>query len=172
MDRVSIKDYMVQIREKQNEMLKGKLYNINMRLYNNNEEYRKIIKSIIDLMSRILYIDFIDYPSLKGISGANVGIPFNIIVIKIDQVTKQMLNPTIIKRFGKDIRSTSNCGSLLLSEDVTILRSETVEVAYCDLNGNKKIEKFSGSNGFTIQHEIEHNLGITLLDTKKEKDKL
>lgn len=168
----SIKDYIVQIREQQNETLTRKLHDVNIRLYNNNKEYRKIVKSIIDLMSRILYMDFMDYPPLKGISGANVGIPFNIIVIKTNQVTKQMLNPTVIKRFGKDIRLTSNCGSLLLSEDVTILRNETVEVTYYDLNGNKKIEKFSGNNGFTIQHEIEHNLGITLLNTRKEEDRL
>lgn len=173
MDRVSIKDYIVQIKEKQNEMLKGKLYNINMRLYNNNEEYCKVIKSIIDLMSRILYMDFIDYPPLKGISGANVGIPFNIIVIKINETTKQMLNPIIIKKIGKDIRLTSNCGSLLLSENVTVLRNEIIEVEYYDLNGNKKMEKFSKNDGgFTIQHEIEHNLGITLLNTKKEENRL
>lgn len=168
----SIKDYMVQIREQQNETLTRKLHDVNIRLYNNNKEYRKIVKSIIDLMSRILYMDFTDYPSLKGVSGANVGIPFNIIVIKINEVTKQMLNPAIIKKTGKDIELTSNCGSLLLSEDVTVLRSEIIEVVYYDLNGDKKIEKFSRNNGFTIQHEIEHNLGITLLNTKKEENKL
>ena len=168
----SIKDYMVQIREQQNETLTRKLHDVNIRLYNNNKEYRKIVKSIIDLMSRILYMDFTDYPSLKGVSGANVGIPFHIIVTKINEVTKQMLNPAIIKKTGKDIELTSNCGSLLLSEDVTVLRSEIIEVVYYDLNGDKKIEKFSRNNGFTIQHEIEHNLGITLLNTKKEENKL
>jgi peptide deformylase len=118
-------------------------------------------------------MDFVDYPPLKGISGANVGIPFNVIVIKINEITKQMLNPKIIKRAGKDIRLTSNCGSLLLSESVTVLRNEIVEIEYYDLNGNKKVEKFSESNGgFTIQHEIEHNLGITLLNSGKEENKL
>ena len=169
----SIKDYIVQIREQQNETLTRKLHDVSIRLYSNNKEYRKIVKSVIDLMSRILYIDFVDYQPLKGISGANVGIPFNIVVIKIDETTKQMLNPIITKKVGKDIRSTSNCGSLLLSENVVVLRSEIIEVAYYDLNGNKKIERFSENDGgFTIQHEIEHNLGITLLDARKEKDRL
>jgi peptide deformylase len=169
----SIRDYIVQIREQQNEILTRKLHDVNMRLYNNNREYCKIVKSVINLMSRILYMDFVDYPPLKGISGANVGIPFNVIVIKIDETTKQMLNPKIIKKAGKGIRLTSNCGSLLLSESVTVLRSEIVEIEYYNLNGNKKVEKFSESNGgFTIQHEIEHNLGITLLNSGKEENKL
>ncbi|MEA3296186.1 MAG: peptide deformylase [Patescibacteria group bacterium] len=167
MIRNSIKDYLVQIKEKQNDMLKGKLYDVNIRLYNNNKKYNKIIKSIINLMSQILYMDFIDYPTLKGISGANIGIPFNIIIIKIENSIKQMLNPIIIKRAGKSIKITSNCGSLLLSENITIPRSEIITVTYYDLNGNKKTEEFLGNNsGFTIQHEIEHNLGITLLTNK------
>lgn len=161
----SIKEYLVQIRERQNETLTRKLHDVNIRLYNNNKEYRKIVRSVIDLMSRVLYMNFIDYPPLKGISGANVGIPFNIIVIKVNETTKQMLNPKVIKKAGKDIKLTSNCGSLLLSENITVLRSEIAEIEYYDLNGNKKIERFSESNGgFTIQHEIEHNLGITLLN--------
>jgi peptide deformylase len=169
----SIKDYIVQIREQQNETLTRKLHDVNMRLYNNNREYCKIVKSVIDLMSQILYMDFIDYPPLKGISGANVGIPFNIIVIKINETTKQMLNPAITKRIGKDIELTSNCGSLLLSEAVTILRNEIIEISYYDLNGSRKVEKFSKDDGgFTIQHEIEHNLGITLLNSGKEENKL
>ena len=166
MIRNSIKDYLIQIREEQNETLTRKLHNVNIRLYNSNKEYRKIVKSVIDLMSRILYMDFVDYPPLKGISGANVGVPFNIIVVKTNKITKHMLNPIITKRIGKDVELTSNCGSLLLPENVTVLRSEIVEVAYYDLNGDKKTEKFSGGNGFTIQHEIEHNLGITLLETE------
>jgi peptide deformylase len=169
----SIKDYMVQIKERQNGTLTRKLHDVNIRLYNNNKEYCKIIKSIINLMSQILFMDFKDYPPLKGISGANIGIPFNIIGIKINSATKHMLNPKIIKRAGKDIKLTSNCGSLLLSENAAVLRSEIIEVTYYNLNGEKKIERFSESDGgFTIQHEIEHNSGITLLNTKKEENKL
>lgn len=161
----SIKDYMVQIRERQNSTLKEKLHDVNIRLYNSNREYHRIIRSIIDLMSRILYMDFTDYPTLRGVSGANIGIPFNIIAIRTGNSAKQMLNPVIISRTGKNIKSTSNCGSLLLSESVTILRSEIISVMYYDLNGNKKTERFlENDSGFTIQHEIEHNLGITLLD--------
>jgi peptide deformylase len=167
----SIKDHLVQIGEKQNSTLKRKLHDINIRLYNNNENYNKIIKTIVKLMSDILYMDFTDYSLLRGISGANIGIPFNIIIIKIDNHPKQMLNPVIIKRTRENIESESNCGSLLLPENITVLRNETVEVEYYNLDGNKMIESFSRKNsGFTIQHEIEHNLGITILDKKITKE--
>ena len=165
----SIKDHLVQIGEKQNDMLTRKLHDVNMRLYNNNKNYNKTIKTIVKLMHDVLYMDFTDYSLLRGISGANVGIPFNIVIVKVNSRPKQriMLNPVIIKRSKKNIKAESNCGSLLLPENITVSRNETVKVEYYNLSGNKIIENFSREDsGFTIQHEIEHNLGITILDKK------
>lgn len=165
MNKVLIEDYMVQIKEKQNSVLKRKLHDVNMRLYRSNEEYKNIIRRIVDFLSRVLCMRFENYDVIKGISGANLGIPFNIIVIKINNIPKQMINPKIIKSSGKQIKILSNCGSVLLTEKITVLRDEIVEVTYYDLNGDKQTEKFSREqSGFTIQHEIDHNLGVTILD--------
>ena len=165
MGKALIEDYMVQIKETQNDVLIRKLHDVNMRLYNSNREYRGIVREVANLLSRVLCMKFENYSSIKGISGANLGIPFNIIVVRINNVPKQMINPKIIESFGKRIDVSSNCGSLLLAKKITVSRSEFVKVAYYNLNGDKRTKEFSEEqSGFTIQHEIEHNLGITLLD--------
>lgn len=165
MSKGLIEDYMVQMKEEQNDVLTQKLHDVNIRLYNNNREYRDIVREIINHMSRVLYMKFENYSNIKGISGANLGIPFNIIVVKINDMPKQMINPKITENFGKRIDVLSNCGSLLLTKKVTISRSEFIKVTYYNLNGDKRTKEFSEKqSGLTIQHEIDHNLGITLLN--------
>lgn len=168
-----IEDYMVQIGEEQNSMLTRKLHDVNIRLYKNNDCYKNIVRSVVQMMYNILYTNFTNYPSVKGVSGANVGIPFNIIIIKCGRAGWLMINPKIVKKLGDNIEVESNCGSILLDKPIKVLRAQSVVVEYYNLDGNKVVGRFSKENkGFTMQHEIDHNLGITILDRNKEyKDK-
>ncbi len=109
-----------------------------------------------------------DYPKLSGLSGANVGIPFNIITILKNDIVTHMLNPTIV-RMSKQTRIVqSNCGSLCLTEKVSVTRREWVEVSYYNIEGKHVQTRFTiAEGGSTIQHEIDHNKGILITDTNK-----
>jgi peptide deformylase len=120
-------------------------------------------------MSQVLCTKFHNYPELKGISGANVGIPFNIIGFKNEHnVPVFMINPKIIHKSDETRIIDSNCGSLLLDRPVKVKRASGIKVEFRDAAGNNKTEFFKNRVAATIQHEIDHNKGITILDRAKE----
>lgn len=170
MSRSSIKvsDNLVQKDEEQSDYLVRQLFNVNIRLFNINQSYRKIIIDICNYMEKVLKQDYSDYNKLSGISGANVGIPYNIIIALIDEKPVIMINPTITRVSKKKISLQSNCGSLKLPASFPVERREWLEVSFYDIDGKHKIEKFYAiSGGATIQHEIDHNRGVLITDTKK-----
>lgn len=66
---------------------------------------------------------------------------------------------------GEEVESWSNCGSLTLEEPIKIKRYEEVRVQFFDENGEFHDENFSRRQcSLTIQHEIDHNLGILITE--------
>lgn len=169
-------------------ILRKRLSPVNMRLYESSGRYRDIILDIIQYMKDILDTNFENYTQGKGISGANIGIPFNIIVvrrpitsrtgkvitflsdkIKLKRTTQSyrylvMINPRIIGKWGEKVTLKSNCGSLLLTKPVEIERYERISVHYSDINGKQKAKEFDLPISATIAHEIDHNNGILITD--------
>lgn len=141
--------------------LHSTMFNVNIRLLKINKGYKQLIKSIIDYMNDILNKNYNDYSKLKGISGANVGIPFNIVVSDF----VYMINPIIINVSKETYLTKSNCGSLLLPKPIQVKRYKWIEVEYFDINGVKVVSDiFMRPLAGTIQHEIEHNNGILITD--------
>ena len=62
-------------------------------------------------MLEILNTKFSDYTKLQGISGANVGIPFNIIIVRDLDNYIIMINPEILSKSKETKLVKSNCGS-------------------------------------------------------------
>lgn len=90
---------------------------------------------------------------------ANAGIPFNIIA----NTDEAMLNPHILYRSSDLIESMSNCGSLLLPEPIKIYRAKQITFEFWDLS----LVRYERTGYYpTIQHEIDHNNGILILDRK------
>lgn len=109
-----------------------------------------------------------DYQKLLGLSGANIGIPFNIISIYKNGEITHMINPSITKMSKQTRVVQSNCGSLNLPEKCSVTRREWVEVSYYDTEGKHHEKKFTiADGGSTIQHEIAHNRGILITDGTK-----
>ncbi len=165
----SIKDYMVQHNEADNSILHTKLLNVNMRLFNSNKEYRQLILSITAYMKTCAKIDFSDYTSVKGISGANIGIPFNIIGVyeegyRGEEGWNFFLNPRCLYTSGTKIVVKSKCGSFSLRGPVEVERYSWIKLKYYTTEGKVKTDIFAGSYGYTIQHEVNHNNGITVYD--------
>ena len=158
-----IADYLVQKGEKQDDCLNTPLLPVNMRLLRTNKRYRKMIENILGYMELSMG-KYADYPALKGISGANVGIPFNIAIVATTKGNEIMINPKILAKCGSRVVK-SNCGSLRLKEPIEVVRHKIVIVEF-NTHVFPKFErikvKFKGAEAATAQHEIDHNNGIMI----------
>ena len=152
--------------EEDKDILTRKLFDVNIRLFNSNSQYRDIIFSICEYIKFSSKTEKEGYKKPHGWSGANAGIPFNIIAVNRQGNTDIMINPKILKSYGTKIESESNCGSLTLEKPIKITRNEFIDIEYYKVDGKKYIENKVDrkSGGLTIQHEIEHNLGILITD--------
>lgn len=139
------------------DILTRKLFNVNMRMFRASRRYREIVQMICDHLRWCATTEREGYKKPHGYSGANAGIPFNIIALASGIV---MINPTIDSAIGRR-ESFSNCGSLLLEKPIKISRFASVIVSYFDKTGEKHIV-----SGYlpTVQHEIDHNKGILITD--------
>ena len=168
--KIDHKDYCTHINNKEDkDVLTRPLFDVNMRLLKSSPQYREIINSVCNYLIWWATTPKDGYKYPHGVSGANAGIPFNIICINRGKVPVIMINPKITRRYGYKIESFSNCGSLTLEEPIKIYRDEFIDFNYYDLKGNMYYEDEvgRGQQGLTIQHEVEHNLGILILDKTK-----
>lgn len=152
------KDYCTLYENKEDrDILTRPLFDVNMRLFKDNPHYRSIVFQVAKYILWCAETEKEGYKKPHGYSGANAGIPWNIIAT--DHV---MLNPHIIKAEGFR-KSQSNCGSLLLEEPIDIWRYGKITFEFWDLDGMRHEQ-----TGYlpTIQHEIDHNKGILITDRK------
>lgn len=76
-----------------------------------------------------------------------------------------MINPEIIERSVDMVETKSNCGSIKYKKKIPVRRHAAIRVEYYNSFGTRMVEEFTAKNGgFTIQHEIDHNLGILISD--------
>jgi len=168
MEKGSIEEFMIQNGESDDSMLHSKLFDINMRLFNNNKRYQHLVLEIIGYMEEVAEKEFSDYTPAKGISGANVGVPFNIIGVKNKKNKWDFfINPKCIKRSSIKKVVKSNCGSLRLKESIKVERHKWVKLRYYNLEGEEKTKCFDNSYGYTVQHEVNHNNGILIIDEER-----
>lgn len=175
----SVKSCLVQDRmsgEFSTDILHRKGFDVNMRLFRSNSRYRSIVLDIIKYMGNLVDKEYDDYPKLSGISGANIGIPLNIIGVRATDNTTAggqslqegvfffMINPRVVKESTTEHDSMTNCGSLRLQERIKVRRPSKVDVVFCDLSGKERRARFTGPMASTIQHEIDHNSGVLITD--------
>ncbi len=117
-------DYCTHIKNPEDkDVLTRKLFDVNMRLFNTSVQYQNIILSICNYIHWNTKTEKEGYKKPHGFSGANAGIPFNIIGVNRG-VTDIMINPKILKTYGNKVESESNCGSLTLEKPIKIWRWE------------------------------------------------
>lgn len=172
-------DVFIQDGQQGDECLHRQGFNIDEHLFNKNSVYNDIINKIIDYMGLVLHADFKDYGKLKGISGANIGIPFNIVAVIHKGITHTFINPSVTKVSQAKVSVLSNCGSINLPKPIKVERYMWVWVNWMDTEGAHHKEKFTvkrtGKMGdilvspisLTLQHEIDHNNGILITDLSK-----
>lgn len=166
-------DYLVQMLEPEydRDVLRRKSFKVNIRLLQSSKQYKHIIEEIIGYMKWTLETEFEDYQSNPaggtfGVSGANLGFPFNIVAFKQKSgEVKVMINP-VIEKFGKATTPCkTNCGSIKLKEKIDFSRPRDITVSFFDIEGKRYSMDLTANNGsYTVQHEVEHNLGILIID--------
>lgn len=165
---MKIAEMIVQLGEEHDQALHMAAAPVNMRLFRSNPYYRMLILRIDDMMRRMMKMKYEDYAAVRGISGANIGVPLNIVVINTKEDPKTFLNPKVVSASDEMRTAKSNCGSLNLPKSIAVKRHEWVEVEYYDCAGDKHTETFTMGEGTvpsgTLQHEIDHNLGILITD--------
>jgi peptide deformylase len=145
--------------------LTTKLLDVNIRLLKCNSEYRELVSQAFRMIGEYALRKAEDYAHPFGFSGANAGIPWNIISYVVGRGTERarsvvMINPKIISAEGEVI-ARSNCASVVLPESIPIRRFERITVSWFDLLGEEHTTHHDrASYSRTIQHEVDHNLGI------------
>lgn len=110
-----------------------------------------------------------------GLAGPQAGLDRRIIVANLtgDPAQKEaervFVDPEILSRSGEK-REEEGCLSFP-GMSVTIVRAETVEVRYRDLEGKEVRREAEGLEAKLFQHEIDHLDGILLLDKMTPADK-
>lgn len=168
---IPVDDYITYIANVEDKpFLRLKLFDVNMRLWRVNQRYRTLINRICDYTRFVALQNLDGYGQPFGISGANLGIPFNIVGLvhkrgKPDASCEILINPEILLYEGPLVYTQSNCGSLRLPESIEVLRYETVRVRYYTEQGEPAVRTFNREEGsYTVQHEVDHNLGILITD--------
>ena len=169
--KMKIADCLVQDREDDDSFLHRQLFPVSVRLYKENIRYRKIIRDMIEYMRKVATTEFSDYGKLRGLSGANVGIPYNIVVlVEKNYHTEVFINPIIIRGYGDKRIVTSNCGSLQLKKPIKVTRYNEISIQYHDYEDKKLpdgslvliTQQFKGARAATLQHEVDHNNGLLI----------
>lgn len=164
-------DYITHIKNEEDVVyLKTKHFPVNMRLFHSSSEYKAIILQQCQYIRQNCLDTKEGYKKPHGMSSANCGLAFNIIGVTQNrgtdkEVCKIFINPVINEYAGEVVETTSNCGSLTLKEPIKVKRHTIINVTYYDEQGKIWRHDITREFGaFTIQHEVDHNLGILITD--------
>lgn len=150
--------------EADKDILTRKLFDVNIRLFHSSPPYKRLVLDACAYIEWAAITEKEGYKKPHGWSGANAGIPWNIIAYVEDGKSYVMINPRITNGFGEYKTVKTNCGSLTLEKPREVHRQEFIDVNYEDTRGLTQIKRFGPKPGYTVQHEIQHNLGILITD--------
>lgn len=159
--------------EADKDILTRRLFDVNIRLYKSSPMYKSIVDGACSYIQWGATTTRDGYKKPHGFSGANAGVPFNIIALADGSV---IVNPTYEAIGTAKAIADSNCGSLTLEKPIRIERHARVKIdGYWWTNslpraGGASLKRFeSALVGYypTHQHEIDHNNGVLITDRIK-----
>lgn len=163
-----IEYFMIQDGQEGDDCLHRPGFNVNASMFIKNKAYNEIIHKVIEYMKTVLCTTFNDYGKLKGISGANIGIPFNIVAVLHNKKVEVFINPVVTKVSCSKVTVQSNCGSINLPKPISVDRHTWILVKWMDVEGNNHEKRFTDI-ACTLQHEVDHNQGILITDLEKRE---
>jgi len=131
-----------------------------------------MVQNAIDRMKSVLNgIKSISDDNGNAISAPQIGLSQRLILLRIDQQFKPMINPTFTPLSDKTFEFNEECFSFYqLRAKVT--RFYAVKVTYYDDKAQPASQILIGENAGLVQHEIDHLDGVFFLDRVKDKSQL
>jgi hypothetical protein len=151
------------------DILTRPLFAVNMRLFRTSPGYKALVLAACAYLVECCGHEQGGKDSYIGYSGANAGIPWDIIAVRRGGGVDVMINARLRPNGNPPkVLSYEGCGSLPALGPMYVERDAQIEVEYFDLGGEFRLEfKVSqDQGGFVIQHEVDHNDGILLTDRK------
>lgn len=172
-------DYVTHVKNEEDLVyLRGTAFPVNMRLFHTSTDYKAIVLQCCAYIRDMCLNGADGYKKPHGMSGANLAIPFNIIGVtrnreQKDEYVEIMINPVIQSYSTSKIITLSNCGSLTLPEQIPVERAEFIVVEYYDESGEIHYNPRNRNQaGFSIQHEVDHNNGILIIDREVKDESI
>jgi peptide deformylase len=97
-----------------------------------------------------------------GLAANQVGYLLRVIVINVNGLSTEIINPVITKRSGRTKLSSEGCLSFP-GKQVKVKRDSQIVVEGFDRNWNPIKKKCRALTAFCVQHEIDHLNGITIV---------
>lgn len=98
-----------------------------------------------------------------GLAAPQVGILKSIIVVDVKGEPLVLINPEIVSKSTDTIAMEEGCLSIP-GEYKDIRRPDRITVKYRDTKGRAHLECYTGLTSRIIQHEVDHLLGVLMLD--------
>lgn len=97
-----------------------------------------------------------------GLAANQIGHNLSVIAVKYPHGIEVFVNPRIVKSQGKH-RGAEGCLSIP-DKRVVVTRARKVRLAWDTEEGEPRERTFEGWEATVIQHEVEHTLGILMVD--------
>ena len=123
-----------------------------------DEKLTNLSKEMIDLMHNSEGI---------GLAAPQVGLLIRLLVTDVSPVDKGVsemafVNPVILETWGESTLEEGCLSIPGIREEVE--RPEEILIKYQTIDGEEKIEKFSGWMARVLQHEVDHLEGVLFVD--------
>lgn len=128
-------------------------------LYNKTEPIKNVTREDKDAAAKMF--DLMKQAKGVGLSSAQVGYNRSIIVVSYGPENHIMYNPEVIRSSNDKSKLSEGCLSFP-GEEFKVERPNTVLVTWLNGRNEKKTRMFSGYIARIIQHEIDHNEGVTM----------
>lgn len=122
----------------------------------------RITPNIIKLLDNMADTMYSARPRGVGLAAPQIGISKRVIVVDVGEGMIEMINPEIVKSYGKETDSEACLSVPGLIGDVN--RAASVKVKGFDRNGAEFSVKAKGLLARVFQHEIDHLEGILFVD--------
>jgi len=149
------------------DILTRPLFAVNMRLFRTSPKYKALVLAACDYIAECCQHEQDGRESYIGFSGANAGVPWDIIAVKRANGTGPivMLNTALEMSQRAPMKSYESCGSIPNGRTFMVDRDPQVVAIYYNREGQRSSYVSDGfSESTVIQHEVDHNDGILLTD--------
>lgn len=128
------------------------------------KEVKEVNPSIIKLLDNM--IDTLHAADGVGLAAPQIGVSKRVIIVEVDQVLVELINPVILEREGEN-SAEEGCLSI---PNVTgdVLRPSKVRVQGLNRQGQMLDFRAESLLARALQHEVDHLEGILFVDVAKK----